>query len=167
MRGDTSEDGSNTLLHGYLHHGHARLLGSPQALIAGADEMPLFWRCEVSLVPGRTLDSPASVGSCVCSQVEEEPSTPSRSGLLLSHPPLFACSSTPQNSAVPVELHVSPLSSAFHVSTEWSEYWLPVRTPVSHMMRGHKRPYVGASRPRSWSHLPVLGAISWAFIAKY
>ena len=31
----------------------------------------------------------------------------------------------------------------------------------------HKRPCVGASRPRSWSHLPGLGAISWAFIAKY
>jgi len=31
----------------------------------------------------------------------------------------------------------------------------------------HKRPYVGASRPGSWSHLPVAGAISWAFIAKY
>ena len=30
----------------------------------------------------------------------------------------------------------------------------------------HKGPYVGVSRPRSWSHLPVLGAISWAFIAK-
>ena len=29
----------------------------------------------------------------------------------------------------------------------------------------HRRPYVGASRPRYWSHLPVLGAISWAFIA--
>ena len=28
-------------------------------------------------------------------------------------------------------------------------------------------PYVGVSRPRSWSHLPILGAISWAFIAKY
>ena len=31
----------------------------------------------------------------------------------------------------------------------------------------HRRPYVGVSRPRSWSHLLVLGAISWAFIAKY
>ena len=31
----------------------------------------------------------------------------------------------------------------------------------------HANPYVGVSRPRSWSHLPVLGAISWAFIAKY
>ena len=31
----------------------------------------------------------------------------------------------------------------------------------------HKGPYVGVSRPRCWSHLPVLGAISWAFIAKY
>jgi len=31
----------------------------------------------------------------------------------------------------------------------------------------HANPYVGASRPRSWSHLPVLGAISWAFIATY
>ena len=30
----------------------------------------------------------------------------------------------------------------------------------------HKGPYVGVSRPRSWSHLPVLGAISWAFISK-
>ena len=30
----------------------------------------------------------------------------------------------------------------------------------------HKGPYVGASRLRSWSHLLVLGAISWAFIAK-
>ena len=31
----------------------------------------------------------------------------------------------------------------------------------------HANPYVGVSRPRSWSHLPVLGAISWACIAKY
>ena len=30
----------------------------------------------------------------------------------------------------------------------------------------HKGPYVGVSRLRSWSHLFVLGAISWAFIAK-
>ena len=30
----------------------------------------------------------------------------------------------------------------------------------------HAKPYVGVSRPRSWSHLLVLGAISWAFISK-
>jgi len=35
-----------------------------------------------------------------------------------------------------------------------------------HNLRSHGRPYVGASRPRSWSHLLVLGAISWVFIAK-
>ena len=30
----------------------------------------------------------------------------------------------------------------------------------------HRRPFVVVSRPRSWSHLLVLGAISWAFIVK-
>ena len=30
----------------------------------------------------------------------------------------------------------------------------------------HRRPYVGASHARSWSHLLVHGAILWAFIAK-
>ena len=30
----------------------------------------------------------------------------------------------------------------------------------------HKRPYVGVSQVRSWSHWFVLGAILWAFIAK-
>ena len=31
----------------------------------------------------------------------------------------------------------------------------------------HANPSVGVSRVRSWSRLFVLGAISWAFIAKY
>ena len=30
----------------------------------------------------------------------------------------------------------------------------------------HRRPFVGASRARSWSRLPVIGAILWALIAK-
>ena len=33
--------------------------------------------------------------------------------------------------------------------------------------RSHKGPYVGVSRVRSWSRVFVLGAILWAFIAKY
>jgi hypothetical protein len=33
--------------------------------------------------------------------------------------------------------------------------------------KSHANPYVGVSRVRSWSRLFVLGAISWAFIAKY
>ena len=48
--------------------------------------------------------------------------------------------------------------------------WLNLLSSQHMVPRGlvnHKRPYVGASRPRSWSHLSVLGAISWAFIAKY
>ena len=42
------------------------------------------------------------------------------------------------------------------------------RVPALHGLRStHANPYVGVSRVRSWSRLFVLGAISWAFIAKY
>ena len=30
----------------------------------------------------------------------------------------------------------------------------------------HRRPFVGVSHARSWSRLPVVGAILWKFIAK-
>ena len=39
-------------------------------------------------------------------------------------------------------------------------------TELHHARAFHKRPYVGVSQFRSWSHWFVLGAITWVFIAK-
>jgi hypothetical protein len=53
------------------------------------------------------------------------------------------------------------------VAAEMTQLSLPLRQAGALVLCiTHKGPYVGVSRPRSWSHLPVLGAIPWAFISK-
>ena len=57
----------------------------------------------------------------------------------------------------------TPPHSGLYVGPMGGGVFLCARYPY----RGiHKRPFVGASRARSWSRLPVLGAILWAFMAK-
>jgi hypothetical protein len=64
------------------------------------------------------------------------------------------------------EFFIDNLLVQIHLIIEMILVERPTCSTCPMLLLRHRRPFVGASHARSWSPLPVVRAIGWAFIAK-